>query len=120
MTMGNRLSHGPNRLKRLVLGYQRLTSMCLTIDDADIPPPDDPTRLTRLNCTAINHVHKRATKFQLDVPCDPDSNLDVDSRFRPVANLQYLPEFLQVGHVVGDLMFILVHWLIDDYLLVLC
>lgn len=87
-----------HRLKRLVLGYQQLTSFVLSLDDAEVSPPDGTAQLTRFNCTAINHLHRKAVKFQLDLPYNHDNQteMDLDACFRPVANFQYLPDELKV------------------------
>jgi hypothetical protein len=53
-----------HRLKRLLMGYQRLTSVCATLDDQEDPD----AQTSRITCTAINHIHQRAVKFQV-VPC---------------------------------------------------
>lgn len=93
--------HFLTRLKRLVLGYQQLTSFVLSLDDGELSPPDGTVQMTRFNCTAINYFHRRAVKFQVDLPynqegCAPDG-MDLDACFRPVANIQYLPDDLKVG-----------------------
>jgi hypothetical protein len=54
-------------------------------------------RLSKLTCTAINHLHKRAVKFHVELDCDHDDCLDRDACYRPLANKAHLPQYLRVG-----------------------
>lgn len=78
-------------LKRILMAYQRFTSLCVTMErKASVPGG-----VSILSCTAINHVHKKAVKFSLKMNVDVEDNLGMDATFRPVANKELLPPFLQ-------------------------
>ena len=78
-------------LKRILMAYQRFTSLCVTMErKASVPGG-----VSKLSCTAINHVHKKAVKFSLKMNVDVEDNLGMDATFRPVANKELLPPFLQ-------------------------
>lgn len=78
-------------LKRVLMAYQRFTSLCVTMDRKASAPGG----ISKLSCTAINHVHKKAVKFSLKMNVDVEDNLGMDATFRPVANKELLPPFLQ-------------------------
>lgn len=52
-------------LKRVLMAYQRLTSVCVALER----PPKDSSKaaghVSTLRCTAVNHVHKKALEFQV-------------------------------------------------------
>ncbi len=78
-------------LKRVLMAYQRFTSLCVTLEKK-APVAGG---VSKLSCTAINHVHKKAVKFSLKMNVDVEDNLGMDATFRPVANKELLPTFLQ-------------------------
>lgn len=78
-------------LKRVLMAYQRFTSLCMTMERK----ASGPGGVSKLSCTAINHVHKKAVKFSLKMNVDVEDNLGMDATFRPVANKELLPQFLQ-------------------------
>lgn len=94
-----------------MLGYQRLTSICLSLEEE--PPASTANAmdvdgqqqqqqeagLSTLSCTAINHLHKRAVRFSVQLDCDGSNSDDVlqaDAHFRPLANKALLPAYLRV------------------------
>lgn len=52
-------------LKRVLMAYQRLTSLCVSLEEA----PSGGSRKSTLRCTAVNHVHKKALEFQVRWSC---------------------------------------------------
>lgn len=45
-------------------------------------------------CTAVNHLHRRAVRFDLRIPEDEDSE---DFVYQATGNKHLLPEYMQVG-----------------------
>ncbi|CAM9979282.1 unnamed protein product, partial [Hapterophycus canaliculatus] len=45
-----------------------------------------------MTCTAINHVHRRAVKFDLKLPEDEDRE---DFAYRATGNAHLLPEYMR-------------------------
>eukprot|EP00613_Pedinella_sp_CCMP2098_P083358 CAMPEP_0171994448 /NCGR_PEP_ID=MMETSP0993-20121228/278953_1 /TAXON_ID=483369 /ORGANISM="non described non described, Strain CCMP2098" /LENGTH=297 /DNA_ID=CAMNT_0012647525 /DNA_START=72 /DNA_END=966 /DNA_ORIENTATION=+ len=59
--------------REIIQAYQRLTGVVLLIDSTsgDVDAEDDKecaATTTRLQCTAINHIHKRVVRFALTLP----------------------------------------------------
>ncbi len=50
-------------LKRVLMAYQRLTSLCVSLEQA--PKKAGAGGVSTLRCTAVNHVHKKALEFQV-------------------------------------------------------
>jgi hypothetical protein len=51
-------------LKRVLMAYQRLTSLCVSLEQAP-KAKKGADRVSTLRCTAVNHVHKKALEFQV-------------------------------------------------------
>jgi hypothetical protein len=55
--------------------------------------------MKQVQCTAINHIHKRVVKFDLLLPpvgeTNPANTAAADATFVPVANKNFLPENLR-------------------------
>lgn len=47
-----------------------------------------------MTCTAVNHVHRRAVRFDLKIPEDEENG---DFTYRAAGNAHLLPEYMQVG-----------------------
>lgn len=47
-----------------------------------------------MTCTAVNHVHRRAVRFDIKVPDDEENG---DFTYRASGNAHLLPEYMQVG-----------------------
>lgn len=47
-----------------------------------------------MTCTAINHVHRRAVKFELKLPEDENS---ADFAYRATGNAHLLPDYMRVS-----------------------
>lgn len=83
-------------LKRVLMAYQRFSSLCITLEKPPSSRAATPAeRMSKLSCTAINHVHKKAVKFSLKMNVDVEDNLGLDATFKPVANKELFPYFLQ-------------------------
>lgn len=55
-------------LKRVLMAYQRLTSMCVSLEKGPKEGAASKAgqgRVSTLRCTAVNHVHKKALEFQV-------------------------------------------------------
>lgn len=46
-----------------------------------------------MTCTAVNHVHRRAVRFDLKIPHEEDVG---DFAYRATGNTHLLPEYMQV------------------------
>ena len=72
--------------------YQKLTGIVVEpvqLDEEDEEEDEEPDTMT---CTAINHIHKRAVKFDLQLSGESDHVL-----FVPTANAALLPTALRVS-----------------------
>lgn len=78
-------------LKRILIAYQRFTSLCISMEREASAPGG----MSKLSCTAINHVHKKAVKFSLKMNVDVEDSSNMDATFRPEANKELFPPFLQ-------------------------
>ena len=47
-----------------------------------------------MTCTAVNHVHRRAVRFDIKIPEDEENE---DFTYRASGNAHLLPEYMQVG-----------------------
>ena len=77
--------------RELIKAYQRLTGVVITLADEDDEDDEDDARTVQ--CTAINHIHKRVTKFDLLLPAaatEPGGKTG-HATFVPTANKQLLP-----------------------------
>ena len=85
--------------RELLRAYQRLTGIALSLPDTGNDDDEDDDDTLTVQCTAINHIHKRVVKFDLLLPVGPSSSKASsgkepvnDATFIPTANKQLLPE----------------------------
>lgn len=76
------------RQRALITLYQQLSSLALSFD------PND-TSGTEVICTAVNHIHKRALRFNLQLPQGDGDEGSEELRYTPVSNTELLPEYMQ-------------------------
>lgn len=67
--------------------------------------PGEKPSLEVMTCTAVNHVHRRAVRFDLKIPEDEDHG---DFAYRATGNAHLLPEYMQVGSL--SLCLVCVFW----------
>jgi hypothetical protein len=75
--------------REMVRFYQKLTGV--VVEPVQAEDEDDDDELETMACTAINHIHKRAVKFDLQL-----SGEDNNALFVPTANTGLLPTTLRV------------------------
>jgi len=78
--------------RELLRAYQRLTGVALTVAEEE----EDGETLT-VQCTAINHIHKRVAKFDLLLPRAAGKASAPDATFIPTANRQLMPADMQAA-----------------------
>eukprot|EP00615_Pteridomonas_danica_P001411 CAMPEP_0114360902 /NCGR_PEP_ID=MMETSP0101-20121206/24232_1 /TAXON_ID=38822 ORGANISM="Pteridomonas danica, Strain PT" /NCGR_SAMPLE_ID=MMETSP0101 /ASSEMBLY_ACC=CAM_ASM_000211 /LENGTH=288 /DNA_ID=CAMNT_0001505411 /DNA_START=41 /DNA_END=907 /DNA_ORIENTATION=- len=107
--------------RSIIRSYERLTGFILKetkhekYDDDDEDDED-----VTLQCTAINHIHKRVMKFSLTLPQEQNEPLNEDHKdlavFNGQANLQYLPSNLRKeAHVETSQLPILVNKILKSF-----